>query len=59
MQHTYSYKILQKTGSRDIIGLRPAPKLHRIRIGRRADRESPEEHLWTRLTMTSKPKSRA
>src|SRR6059058_688641 len=33
MQHTYSYKILQKTGSCDIIGLRPAPTLRRVWIG--------------------------
>jgi hypothetical protein len=31
--HTYSYKILHKTGCPDIIGLRPAPTLRRVQIG--------------------------
>jgi len=35
--HTYSYKILQKTGSGDIIGLRLDPTLGCVQIGRLAD----------------------
>lgn len=57
--HTYSYKILQKTGSRDIIGLRPFPTLSHGLIGCPADRREREERLWPILTMTSKRKFRA